>query len=278
MALNLYLCIMDKYVLLLIIITASISTGAQESPSIRPLIGISCSFPGNEHSSLRKTYTESILQAGGLPVLLPVTPDTCALDDIVSRLDALILSGGEDIHPSYYGEEPIEELGSVNDIRDIYDIALIKAAAKRNLPLLGICRGEQLINVAFGGTLYQDIPTQYPDTTVNHNQREPSRIITHYISLLPGSWTANITGETELVTNTHHHQAVKDIAPGFRVTGWACDGIPEVIETTDGRPIWGVQFHPEGQAIEGDSIMSRFFTFITEQAARYRFKQNFVKD
>lgn len=243
----------------------------------KPVIGISCSYPNSSHSNLRKTYSQSVINAGGLPLLIPVTDNIEVLDEILDMIDGLILSGGEDIHPSYYGEEPIEELGNVNDTRDVYDIALIKLAAKRNMPLLGICRGEQLINVAFGGSLYQDIPAQYKDSTVNHNQKESSSIATHYVSVLLGSVISSIVREDELVTNTHHHQAVKAVAPGFRVSAWACDSIPEAIETTDGRPIWGVQFHPEVAAMDGDTIMSRFFHFLVEQASIYRFKENFIE-
>ncbi|NDV81169.1 gamma-glutamyl-gamma-aminobutyrate hydrolase family protein [Bacteroides sp. 51] len=237
---------------------------------IKPLIGISCSHPENNFSSARRTYTESVLKAGGLPILVPIIETEEDLARIISMLDGLILIGGEDVHPSYYNEEPIEELGDVNDIRDVYDLALIRLAADRKLPTFGICRGEQLINVAFGGSLYQDIPSQYEDTSVEHNQKVPSKYPTHYIDLLPGSIIATVTGETELVTNSHHHQAVKDVAPGFRVTAWSCDGIPEAIESSTGLPVWGVQFHPEAHTINGDSIMIRFFEFMTGQAVLYR--------
>lgn len=244
---------------------------AQDAPQIKkPIIGVSCSHTGNTSSSAGKTYTETILKAGGLPILIPVMEDDEAIDEILSLVDALILTGGEDIHPAYFNEDPIPELGSVNDARDIYDLALIRLASERRIPLLGICRGEQLINVAFGGTLYQDIPAQYEDTTVNHHQVISAKYPTHYVELLLGSWIENVTGETELVTNTHHHQAVKDVAPGFRVSAWSCDGIPEAIEATDGRPVWGVQFHPEGQALYDDPVMSSFFRFIINEAISYR--------
>lgn len=243
--------------------------GTGSSHGQRPLIGISCSHPGN-NSSTRMTYTESVIQAGGTPMLIPVTTDSAVLADIVARLDGIILIGGADIHPSYYNEEPIEQLGEVDSLRDVYDIALIRLAAHRKVPMLGICRGEQLINVAFGGTLYQDIPTQHPDTTVQHNQKEPSSVATHTVCLLPGSVMEQITGRVQLYTNTHHHQAVKDVAPGFRITAWATDSIPEAIESTDGRPIWGVQFHPEALTVAGDTISARFFRFLVEKAVKYR--------
>lgn len=235
----------------------------------RPLIGISCSHP-NDYSAARMTYTESVIQAGGTPILIPITTDSTVLADIVSRLDAIILIGGADIHPSYYNEEPIEQLGEVDSLRDVYDIALIRLAAQRDVPMLGICRGEQLINVAFGGTLYQDIPAQYPDTTVRHSQEEPSCVPTHTVHLLPSSAIAQITGQTELFTNTHHHQAVKQVAPGFRITAWTTDSIPEAIENINGKPIWGVQFHPEALTMADDSISAKFFHFLVDKAATFR--------
>lgn len=236
----------------------------------KALIGISCAHPDNDFSSVRRTYSESVLNAGGIPILIPIITSEEVLATIVDMLDGLILTGGEDVHPRYYNEEPIEELGEVNDVRDVYDLTLIRLATERKLPTLGICRGEQLINVAFGGSLYQDIPAQYADSTVKHNQEASSKYSTHYVTLLPGSTIATLTGEKELCTNTHHHQAVKQVAPGFKVTAWACDSIPEAIESCEGLPMWGVQFHPEPQAMNGDSIMIKFFEFLNEQALQYR--------
>ena len=194
----------------------------QKTTRKAPLIGISCSHPGRS-SSTQMTYTESVIQAGGTPILISITTDSLVLTDIANRLDGIILIGGGDIHPSYFNESPIEQLGEVDSLRDVYDMALIRLATRRNIPMFGICRGEQLINVAFGGTLYQDIPTQHPDTTVCHQQQEPSSIPTHTVHLTPGSAMASITGQTQLFTNTHHHQAVKQVAPGFSVTGWSSD-------------------------------------------------------
>ncbi len=260
---------MRRLLLAYCLICCVLSLSAQQE---KPFIGISCSH-APDYSSTKLTYTESVLKAGGLPILIPVTTNEEALAAILDRLDALILIGGEDVHPSYYGEEPIEQLEEVDSLRDVYDLALIRLASDRQLPVLGICRGEQLINVAFGGSLYQDIPTQHPDTTVQHRQKELSNVTTHTVNVLPGSVVAQITGQTTLFTNTHHHQAVKQIAPGFQVTAWAADGIPEAIESTNGRPIWGVQFHPEALTMAGDSIMERFFYFITAQAICYRDKK-----
>lgn len=241
---------------------------SQRTYKNRPLIGVSCSHP-DDYSSVRMTYTESVIQAGGTPMLIPITTDSLVLTDIINRLDGIMLIGGGDIHPSYYNESPIEQSGKADSLRDIYDIALIRMAANRNIPMLGICRGEQLINVAFGGTLYQDIPSQHPDTTVRHDQGEPSRVPTHVVNLLPESAIAQITGQTQLFTNSHHHQAVKQVAPGFKITAWATDSIPEAIESTCEYPIWGVQFHPEGLTVAGNSTFAKFFHFLVQKANTY---------
>lgn len=249
---------------------------AQIKANEKPLIGISCQRPGNNSQS-RLTYTQSVIKAGGIPVLIPITEDSLILRNIINRIDGIIMIGGEDIHPSYYGEEAIPELGKVDPVRDVYDIALIKMAHDHNIPMLGICRGEQLINVAFGGTLYQDIPAQCQDTTVNHSQNEPSSTPTHKINILPGSQIANIFGETEMMTNTHHHQAVKKVAPGFKATAWATDSIVEAIENIEGYPIWGTQFHPETRTVAGDETSLRIFKFIVEKADIFRRAKNIHK-
>lgn len=246
--------------------------GAQPKPNIvehRPLIGISCSHSGF-YSSVKMTYSEAVIQAGGIPLLIPITTDSITLLGIIDRLDGLILTGGEDIHPSYYGELPIEQLGKVDSLRDAYDLKLIRMTYRKSLPMLGICRGEQLINVAFGGTLYQDIPTQHPDTIVHHQQKEPSSVPTHIVNALPNSVVAKVAGSTQLFTNSHHHQAVKHVAPGFKITAWAKDSIPEAIENIQGHPVWGVQFHPEALTVAGDTTAAKFFHFFIKEAEAYK--------
>ena len=218
----------------------------------RVLVGISCSHPENG-SQVSMNYSQAVIRVGATPVLVPVTTDSLALSDLLGRLDGLILSGGGDVDPQRYGEEMIPQCGEPDSLRDVYEMLLIDLAVRRGLPLLGICRGEQLINVYFGGTLYQDIPSQAADTTVVHNQQEPSSVATHTVRLLPGSTLSTATGLTCLRTNTHHHQAVRQLAPGLKATAWADDGIVEGFEAEDGRPVWGVQFHPEALTVAGDS-------------------------
>lgn len=234
------------------------------SKSRRPLVGISCSHSPNR-STVSMNYSESVARLGGIPVLIPISTDSVVLSDLLSRLDGVILSGGDDVHPAYYGEQPIPELGKVDSLRDVHDLLLFRLCTRMRLPLLGICRGHQVINVAMGGSLWQDIPSQTGDTTVRHNQAEPSSVATHRISLLPGSEISQATGLTEMLTNTHHHQAVRRIAPGLRVTAWADDSIPEAIESTEGLPIWGVQFHPEALTVAGDDVAPRIIARFLER-------------
>lgn len=263
---------MSKLLLTAILLICPYLAAGQSNKGITgqlPLIGISCSHP-DDYSSTRMTYTESIIRTGGVPMLIPITTDSIILTNIISRLDGIVLIGGGDIHPSYYNETPIEQLDKVDSLRDVYDMMLIRYAARHNVPMLGICRGEQLINVAFGGNLYQDIPSQHPDSSVCHNQKEPSSLPTHTVHVLPGSMVAAVTGRTQLFTNTHHHQAVKEAAPGFRITAWATDSIPEAIESTHEYPIWGVQFHPEALTANGDSISAKFFSYLVHKAGIYR--------
>lgn len=266
---------MKKLILIAVAVMNALLLMGQNAPlqsDVRPLIGVSCSHPGN-NSSTRMTYTNSVIKAGGTPVLIPVTTDSVVLKDILDRVDGLLLIGGGDIHPSYYGEEAVPELGEVDSLRDVYDIALIQMAHDMKMPMFGVCRGEQLINVAFGGTLYQDIPSQHPDTTIRHRQKEPGIEATHCVGFVDGSILCDVIGQKELMTNSFHHQAVKDIAPGFRISAWSSDSIPEAIESAEGKPIWGVQFHPEYQTDNGDEVSARFFYFFLEEANKYRLQK-----
>lgn len=246
--------------------TRPLSTTASAT---RPLIGISCSHP-ERRSAVNLTYTESVIRAGGVPMMIPVTADSLLLRDVMKRLDGIIMTGGEDIHPSYYGEEPIPELGSVDALRDVYDLCLIRLARDFNVPMLGICRGEQLINVAFGGSLYQDIPSQCPDSELQHQQKESSYQGTHLVHFEPGSQLATMIGHDTWLTNSHHHQAVKQIAPSLRVTARTDDGIVEGFESCEEYPVWGVQFHPEALTLGGDTTAHRIIRFLVQKARTFQ--------
>ena len=215
--------------------------------------------------------TDAIQMAGGVPYLIPSTDDPALIEEIVSRLDAVLVTGGPDVDPAYYGAERHEFLGEVNDARDIFEFLLIKKALEHKLPVFGICRGLQIINVAMGGTLYQDIPSDFPESELEHRQKDDSRTPAHIINILPNSLTAELFGTTELGVNSRHHQCIKDVAPGLRVTAWSPDGVPESLEGYPDYPIYALQSHPEiFVAKNGDQVAKRFFDFLIEKASKKR--------
>lgn len=224
--------------------------------NIKPLIGISANY-GDNNSKLAENYYKSVVAVGGVPVIIPVTDDLATIEAIVGRLDGILLSGGGDMHPRYYNEEPIPENGTPDELRDRYDVALIKSAVEYQLPVLGICRGMQVINTVFGGSLYQDISVQYADKQpMCHSQNEERSVTTQTASVVADSLLYSIVNCNTLPINSIHHQAVKRIADGFRAVAFADDGICEAIESLY-YPILGVQWHPEHLS-EADAVGEHF--------------------
>lgn len=223
----------------------------------RPLfVGLSESFPQGGNSSkvmVNASYADAVSRGGHIPVVIPRFGTDAQFDVLVSKLDVLVMTGGEDLKPSRYGARPSPKLGAVNVERDDFDFRLLAAARRRNLPVIGICRGCQLLNVAFGGTLWQDLPSEFPVKDVQH------RNVYHNLRIDPNSRFAQVTGVTNALVNSSHHQAVKDLAPGFRIVGRAPDGVVEVIEC-DTYPALGVQFHPEKLVCDDkDDSLAAFF-------------------
>lgn len=223
---------------------------------MRPYIGITCGTfydrdwcpPSFGH---RKTYVDAVVTAGGVPLLIPPIDDQEALRAIYERIDGLLLSGGGDIQPHYYGEEPIPELGSVDPARDQAEMLLARWATADHKPVLGICRGIQVINVALGGTLYQDIPAQLA-SDLQHNSsylKQDWTHLAHDVRFAADSHLAEMFGTTSFSTNSLHHQSLKAIAPGIHPVAWAPDGVVEAIEGDNGHFLIGVQCHPE--ALQG---------------------------
>ena len=241
-----------------------------QSPVVgeKPLIGISLGW-NETKNTVNNTYVNSVLMHGGVPYLIPVTDDVEVLRQIVAQLDGIIFTGGEDFAPAYFGEEEHEKLGEVNVTRDTYDLTLFKLATDRNIPTLGICRGLQLINVAMGGTLYQDLPVEKP-SDINHRQEEAGTVATHGVSVVEGSMMHQILGEKEIQVNTFHHQAIEKLAPGLKVVGWANDSVPEMIEAYPSRQIIGTQFHPEIFTANGDALMGKLFKFLIDKAETFQ--------
>ncbi|MCL1973237.1 MAG: gamma-glutamyl-gamma-aminobutyrate hydrolase family protein, partial [Bacteroidetes bacterium] len=186
---------MKKLIFPLLICCLAANLWAQ-TPKL-PVIGLSGTHASGGATQLSSTYIESVIRAGGVPVVLPINNNLDVLKTMIASIDALIMTGGEDIDPlRYFGEAAIPGQGEIDPERDAFDIALIKLAAERGIPILGICRGHQAINVAFGGTLYQDMPSQIRTGLLKHRQQAPSWYGTHEVTLEPNSILAKILGTT----------------------------------------------------------------------------------
>jgi putative glutamine amidotransferase len=194
--------------------------------------------------ALSDDYTEGVERAGGLPVVIPFLSDD-TLAQIATRLDGLLLSGGEDVDPTTFGEEPMYGLGNVVAERDRLEIALIHLMRAQGKPVLGICRGIQMLNVALGGTLYQDLPRQWKGK-IQHAQKAARNHVSHRVKIEPGSrLAACFDGEKTLKVNSFHHQAIRKLAEPLRAVAWDAENLVEAVEATSGPFMLGVQWHPE---------------------------------
>jgi len=234
----------------------------------KPLIGITCHYlPDPDRFTLRKEYCNGILEAGGLPLLLCCYGQD-DIQDIASGLDGLLLSGGGDIDPRFFGEEPIPGLGEVNLERDEFEIQLIKTFVKMHKPIFGICRGIQIINVAMGGSLYQDLDSQWGKERIQHNQKGPGNQSSHRVILEPGTVLEKIMGnKREIWVNSFHHESIRTVAPALKVNAYAPDGVIEGIEGKQEIQIMGVQWHPE-RMLQANEDMLQLFRFFVDSCRR----------
>lgn len=198
-------------------------------------------------------YVEGVAQAGGAPLVLPPVGEQRMAETVIGCLDGLLLSGGSDLDPSYYGEMPIPELNATLPDRDAFEMALLHEALRRGIPVFGICRGLQVLNVALGGTLYQDLPAQLGGETIKHRQQTPKWQATHEVEVHEGSWVGGITEAAIVKVNSYHHQSIKDLADGLRVSARSADGVIEAVESNDFSERWlvGVQWHAEAMRDAG---------------------------
>ena len=202
------------------------------------VVGIADMCMATNSVSVLTTYAAAFARAGNTPLVLPAETNRAVVARMLASVDVLLLCGGEDVEPRRYKAKPSPRLGEVNLRRDGWEFLLLDEAVKRSLPVIGICRGCQLINVYFGGTLWQDLPSERPGE-VKHRGKH-----LHGVRIEAGSRLARCLGTAEMQVNTSHHQAVRDLAPGFRAVAFAPDGVVEAIES-DTLPVAGVQFHPE---------------------------------
>lgn len=238
---------------------------------MRPLIGITCSrevggawgsySPGHYMDYTFDEYSRAICDSGGAPVLIPVAQNRVSLLAIISRMDGLILSGGPDINPWFYGEEPAEGLGEIDQDLDRMELDVANIALKKDLPIFAICRGIQILNVSQGGTLYQDIKRQVPEP-LNHTQKARKSANTHSVLIEKQTLLYDIVKRRKIWVNGKHHQALKDLVPGLKISAVANDGIVEAIEDPTKKFVIGVQWHPEGTWKEDTNSKKLFRAFV----------------
>jgi anthranilate synthase component 2/putative glutamine amidotransferase len=242
------------------------SIGEVNRPFAPPLIGISTYVEAaswgvwhREAALLPTTYVEAVHRSGGIPVLLPVLPDSANL--ALSGVDGLVLAGGADLDPARYGRKPHAALGPTRPHRDDWEVRLLHAALDRDLPVLGVCRGAQIMNVALGGTLHQHLPE-----LVSHHEHQPSPAVfgSSRVKLRPGSRIASVLG-AQVEVPCYHHQALDEVATQFEVVGQAEDGTVEAVEIAERRFAIGVQWHPEENTVD-----DRLFAALTAAAKEVR--------
>ena len=225
---------------------------------MKPIIGITSNIDSTTHS-LQNTYIQAVIAVDGVPLLVP-TGLECDVQQISTLLDGLIVSGGGDMNPQLFNEEPVPELGNVTPERDTIELELVRHMLTLDKPILGICRGHQVLNVAFGGSLYQDINSQSASPILQHDQKAKREHQSHAVHIEKGTILASITDSKKIMVNSFHHQALKDIPSPLIVSGKASDGIIESIESPQHSFVVGVQWHPEALMGKDDQVSMRLFS------------------
>lgn len=231
----------------------------------RPLIGITPGFDYNENKVyINRGYFDAISLSGGMPVLIPITEDEGLLREIVEYFDGFLLSGGSDVDAVHWGELNYRYNGEISPYRDKMELFIAREAVGKDKPILGICRGMQVLNIALGGTIYQDIYSQIKDVElIKHSQSAPKWYPTHKIKVEKGSRVFKAHNNDYINVNSFHHQAVRDVAPGFIITSRSDDGIIESIEHESCKFAVGIQWHPEVMWEKHSLHLMMFGVFVT---------------
>jgi putative glutamine amidotransferase len=238
-----------------------------------PRIGISGvvrTWDDADRTGVNAAYVGAVVAAGGVPLVLSPLLGASLAGHALEGVDGLLLTGGEDIDPSWYGAEASPLLSPPSRERDLFELALFAVARQRQLPILGICRGIQLINVGLGGTLFQDLPTERPGE-VQHRPDVPRDVRSHRVRLTRGSRAAEALGATSLTVNSSHHQGIRDLASGLCATGWTDDELIEAAEAPPGEPwLLAVQWHPEEMYKDAVAPEQGLFAALVREAGRPR--------
>ena len=233
----------------------------------RPVIGLLPLFDTEKDSYwMLPGYLRGVEKAGGIPVILPPRGEAETLRVLLDRLDGLLFTGGQDVDPALYGQAPSERCGQLCPERDRLEKDLLPLALERDLPTLGICRGIQLLNAVLGGTLWQDLPAEYP-SGISHRVNGPGCDEAHRVTVTPGTPLAAVLGEGSLFVNSHHHQAIRDLAPPLREMARSEDGLVEAVYVPGKRFFWAVQWHPEMSLDVSPASKKIFSAFVSACAA-----------
>ncbi len=228
----------------------------------KPIIGVMPLWDDEKESIwMLPGYFDGINQAGAIPIMFPFTEDKQELDQLINMCDGFLFTGGHDVSPKLYNENPLDGLVSCCMKRDKMESYILKKTIQINKPILGICRGIQFINAALGGTLYQNLPTQY-ETETEHHQNPPYDVPVHKVKVIKDSPLYKCLNSELLDVNSYHHQAVKDLAPNLKVMAVSEDGLVEAVYMPELRFLWAVQWHPEFSYKTDDNSRKIFKAFI----------------
>lgn len=228
---------------------------------MRPIIGILAEIDNERAAKVQYSYVSAIEEAGGSPLLLPYATDSESFERFASVCDGFFFTGGADVDPHRYGEEPTSFCGPISYFRDELEFKAFEEVMKTDKPILAVCRGAQLVNVALGGTLYQDIPSEI-DTPISHKQTEDKDRPSHGVRILADTPLFSLIGKERMSANSFHHQAIKKIGTGLKIMALADDGIVEAVYHTQKRYLRAYQWHPERLCDKNDDNSLIFLDFI----------------